>query len=381
MPSVYLHVPFCRSRCTYCGFYSGEPLGAVDRFVRAAVREIGLRAGEGRPTGPVDTVYLGGGTPSLLGPARVARLLATVDRSWGIAAGAEVTLEANPCDLPDPAGFRAAGITRLSLGVQALDDAVLAALGRRHTAAEAENAVARAARAGFASVGVDLIYGVPDLSPGRLGEWVTRLAALGATHLSAYSLELHPGTPLSERARTGAFRPADETGEHAQWRAVAGRARAEGLAPYELSNFARPGHESRHNLAYWTGRPYGGVGPGAHGFDPDQGPWGTRWWNAPDLSGYLAALDRGRFPPGGADPLDRPAALLEALFLWLRRPEPLASGLRPERFGWSPEKTARQLMPLVRSGDLTPGSLTPTPRGQRRADGLSLWCRERLLGA
>ncbi len=381
MSSVYLHVPFCRSRCPYCGFYSGESLDAVDRFVRAAVREIGLRAGEDRPPGPVDTVYLGGGTPSLLGPARVARLLTAVDRCWGVATGAEVTLEANPGGLPDPAGFRAAGITRLSLGVQALDDAVLSTLGRQHTAAEAENAVVRAVRTGFVSVGVDLICGVPDLAPGRLGEWVARLAALGATHLSAYSLEVHPGTPLAERVRTGAFRPAGEAEECAQWRAVAARARAEGFAPYELSNFARPGHESRHNRAYWTGRAYAGIGPGAHGFSPDLGPWGTRWWNAPELAGYLAALDRGRLPPGGADPLDRPAAVLEALFLWLRQPVPLEEGLRPERFGWSAGAVLRRLAPLVRSGDLAPGSLTPTPRGQRRADGLSLWCRDRLLGS
>lgn len=377
---LYLHIPFCASRCRYCAFYSGEPLGRRGRLVEGLVGEMAQRRQLAK--GPATSVYFGGGTPSLLGAKAVARLLDRASAVWGLDAAAEVTLEANPGDSLDLAALRRAGVTRLSLGVQALDDRVLAGLGRRHTAAQARTALAAAVRAGFDQLSADLLLGLPDTSAERLAAWVGELVTLGAGHLSLYSLELHPGTELAEAAAAGEFRPADPELEAAQYDAVCRAAAAAGLAPYEVSNFARPGQCCRHNLAYWSRAPYLGLGPGAHSFLPASGPWGRGQWNDPGLEPYLDAVDRGQRPPGGGEDLTREQALLERLFLDLRRTAPVAPRELASAFGIDPGSAAAAFGILAERGlfrVLDGGRLGPTAAARRRADGLAVALCERLL--
>ncbi|MHB8764152.1 MAG: coproporphyrinogen-III oxidase family protein [Deferrisomatales bacterium] len=374
--SIYIHVPFCRSRCRYCAFYSGEPLDRLDSYPSWVAAEAELRAAAGSVAGPAHTVYFGGGTPSLLGPRGLGAVLAALDRTWGIAAGAEVTVEVNPADRADLAGLAAAGANRLSIGVQALDDSLLAALGRPHRAADALETLDQASRAGFRRLSVDLLYGLPGLAPRGLADSAARLTARGANHLSAYSLELHPGTPLDADARAGLFLPPTAAEEEAQWDSLLSACRRLGLPPYEVSNFASSPERCRHNLAYWRGNPYLGLGPGAHGYAPALGPFGTRWWNHPGLDAYRDALARGHLPPGGEERLDRRAALLEGLFLALRCTEPLLPGRLEATFALTPGALAPAFALLAREGLVRPGPgglFAPTPEGLRRADGLALW--------
>ncbi len=378
---VYLHLPFCLSRCRYCAFYSGEPLSRCAELVELLGIEMVLRVKDDR--GPVQTVYFGGGTPSLMAPEQVRHLLRAVDRTWGLDRSAEVTMEVNPADRLPLESFRNAGVTRLSVGVQSLDDAVLVELGRRNTAAQARSTLAAAAVAGFASVSADLLLGLPGTSPGDLARWVQELVGLGAKHLSLYSLELHPGTELSAAAAQGRFRPPAEALEEAQFRTVVRAAEACGLQGYEVSNFALAGHDCRHNTATWRGEAYLGLGPGAHSFLPGAGPWGARRWNEPGLDPYLTNLRQGNLPPGGREELSREQALLERLFLSLRCRAAVAPRELATRFGLDPADTAAAFQVLAEKGlfaALPGGRLRPTWEGLRRADGLALGLHERLLG-
>ena len=366
--ALYVHVPFCVSLCPYCDFvvYAGAaaqgPRTRAAAFVEALRAELTLRAdaldvafGAGRP--PLETVYLGGGTPSLLPAGAVADLLGLVKARFGVAAGAEVTLEANPG--PDERGdaraLRAAGVTRLSFGAQSLSDPGLRRLGRRHRASDVGAAVAAAREGGIGSVSLDLLYDTPD---GSLGDWIDTLEAalvLGPDHLSLYALTLDdpdaegltgpagdhlPTTAGARRWRALARPRQDEDRAAAQYHYAVHRLAEDGWRGYEISNWARPGHESRHNLVYWERRPYEAVGPGAHAFDGT-----TRRWNAARLEGYLGALtpaDGGlpRLPPGGFETLDPTAMAAESVILGLRtdRGVPLAMAHEPplaDAFGWA----------------------------------------------
>lgn len=263
---LYLHWPFCRSKCPYCDFNS-HPLGAAapdpEIWARAYLAEMdrGAALTAGRT---LDSVFLGGGTPSLMPPALVGRLLDHAARRWTLANDCEITLEANPgtVDTANLTGFAASGINRLSLGLQAMDDGSLKALGRLHDTAQGI-AAARRAAALFPRLSLDLMIARPAQTAATLAAELDRLfdlvAETGAGHLSLYQLTLEPGTPLAAAAP-----PLPEEADHLYALTVA-RCRAEGLPPYEISNFARPGAESRHNLLYWRGGDWLGLGPGAHG--------------------------------------------------------------------------------------------------------------------
>lgn len=366
--ALYIHIPFCVSLCPYCDFvvYAGAaargPNARVDAFLGALDAELGLRADAldvafGRERPALETVYLGGGTPSLLPAEAIARLLDKVRARYGLAAGAEVTLEANPGpdERGDAVALCAAGVTRLSLGAQALSDAGLRRLGRRHRAADVAGAVAAARDAGLASISLDLLYDAPDAS---LGDWIETLEAalaLEPDHLSLYALTLDdpdaegltgpggdhlPTTAGARRWRAAARPRQDEDRAVAEYHHAIHRLAADGWRGYEISNWARPGHESRHNLVYWERRPYEAVGPGAHAFDGV-----TRRWNAARLDGYLVALvpaDGGvpTLPPGGSEAIDPATGAAEAVILGLRtdRGVPLASINEPplaDVFGWA----------------------------------------------
>jgi putative oxygen-independent coproporphyrinogen III oxidase len=264
---VYIHWPFCLSKCPYCDFNSHVRHAGIDetRFARAFAAEIAATAAR-VPGRTVSTIFLGGGTPSLMAPATVAALLDAVARYWRVAPDAEVTLEANPTSVEATRfrGYRAAGVNRVSLGVQALDDGALAELGRLHSAREALDAVA-VARAAFERYSFDLIYARPRQTPRDWANELERALAEAGEHLSLYQLTIEAETPFAVLHAAGKLKTPDEDAARALYDTTQDVCAAHGLPAYEVSNHARPGGECRHNLIYWRMHEYAGVGPGAHG--------------------------------------------------------------------------------------------------------------------
>lgn len=281
---LYIHIPFCKAKCAYCDFYSlaqsEERMDAYVSALTASLRSAAPNAAEHT----VDTVYFGGGTPSLLGAKRLVSLLSTVADSFAVAPGAEITFEANPESARDVSTLRTlrnAGFNRVSLGMQSADDKELRAIGRIHGARDTEEAVAAARAAGFDNLSLDLIYGLPGQTQEQWRHSLAAAMALAPEHLSCYGLKVEPGTPLYAR-RDSVSLPDDDAQAELYLSAVESLA-ANGWAQYEISNFARPGHESRHNLKYWELGEYLGFGPGAHS---DFG--GRRFAVARDLNAFLA---------------------------------------------------------------------------------------------
>ena len=264
---VYVHWPFCLSKCPYCDFNSHVRHQPVDeeRFASAFAREIETSAARA-PGREVSSIFLGGGTPSLMKPQTVGAILDSIGRHWRVAPNAEVTLEANPTSVEATrfAGYRAAGVNRVSLGVQALDDASLKALGRLHTAREALDAVA-IARKNFERYSFDLIYARPDQTPEMWADELKLAISEAAEHLSLYQLTIEEGTPFFGLHAAGKLKTPDEAMARALYDVTQEVCGQHGLPAYEISNHARAGAECRHNLVYWRGDEYAGVGPGAHG--------------------------------------------------------------------------------------------------------------------
>ena len=264
---VYVHWPFCLSKCPYCDFNSHVRHSAIDetRFARAFAREIETTAA--RTAGcEVTSIFLGGGTPSLMQPRTVGAIVDAIGKHWRLSPGAEVTLEANPTSVEATrfAGYRTAGVNRVSLGVQALDDASLKALGRLHSAREALDAVA-VARKAFDRYSFDLIYARPDQTPRMWADELELAIAEAAEHLSLYQLTVEEGTPFFGLYAAGKLKMPDEATARALYDVTQEVCARHGLPAYEISNHARSGAECRHNLVYWRGQPYAGIGPGAHG--------------------------------------------------------------------------------------------------------------------
>ncbi|HEY3163112.1 MAG TPA: coproporphyrinogen-III oxidase family protein [Candidatus Limnocylindrales bacterium] len=369
---LYIHVPFCVSLCPYCDFVvvagaaTRGPTNRIAAFVAALESELRLRAdgldiafgAPGTPARPpLDTVYLGGGTPTLLPADVVAALLETVRHRFGVGADAEVTIEANPGpdERGDPAALARAGVTRISFGAQSLDRAELRRLGRRHRPADVADAVAAARAAGIGSVNLDLLYDIPH---GSLVTWIDTLEAalaLEPDHLSLYALTLDdpdaegltgpagdhlPTTRGARRWRDAAIPAQDEDRAAAQYHHAVHRLAEDGWRGYEISNWARRGHESRHNLAYWERRPYSAIGPGAHAFDG-----AVRSWNAANVGRYIGALTptdgaAAALPPGGSETIDAATAAAETIVLGLRTDHgvPRAAANEPplaDSFGWA----------------------------------------------
>jgi putative oxygen-independent coproporphyrinogen III oxidase len=264
---VYVHWPFCLSKCPYCDFNSHVRHAPIDedRFAQAFAREIETTAAR-TPGRQVSSIFLGGGTPSLMRPQTVGAILDAIAKHWRVAANAEVTLEANPTSVEATrfAGYRAAGVNRVSLGVQALDDASLKALGRLHTAREALDAVA-IARTAFERYSFDLIYARPDQTPQMWADELKLAISEAAEHLSLYQLTIEPDTPFFGLHAAGKLKTPDEATARALYDVTQEVCAAHGLPSYEISNHARAGAECQHNLVYWRGEEYAGIGPGAHG--------------------------------------------------------------------------------------------------------------------
>jgi putative oxygen-independent coproporphyrinogen III oxidase len=326
---VYIHWPFCLSKCPYCDFNSHVRRAAIDepRFVRAFADEIAATAAR-VPGRTVSTIFFGGGTPSLMQPATVASLLDAIARHWSVAADAEVTLEANPTSVEAERfrGYRTAGVNRVSLGMQALDDRALGELGRLHSADEALAALG-VARQVFARYSFDLIYARPRQTPQEWARELTRALTEAGEHLSLYQLTIEPDTPFAALHAAGRLQTPDEDAARALYDTTQEVCAAHGLPAYEISNHARPGGECRHNLVYWRGHEYAGVGPGAHGrLDIDGSRYATATEKRPEA--WLERVEHHGHGLVTDDALTRQEMADEFLLMGLR----LAEGIDPSRY-------------------------------------------------
>ncbi|MBQ1737066.1 MAG: radical SAM family heme chaperone HemW [Muribaculaceae bacterium] len=314
MAGVYVHIPFCASRCSYCDFFSTLRLDEVGHdYVEALIAEARLRKAElnGKP---VKTLYMGGGTPSQLPLPLLARLIDGLKATLDLNAVEEFTLEANPDDVTPEwcAAVRALGVNRVSMGVQSFQDAVLRLVGRRHTARQAIDAVASLRHAGIDNISIDLIYGLPGQTLETWAESVRQAVDLRPQHISAYGLTYEPGTRLWQQRECGEVVEASEDQYLDMYRILVGLLQVAGYEHYEISNFALPGYRSRHNSSYWNETPYLGLGAAAHSYD------GTmRRSNPADLCGYIRRITSGQ-----------PACQVEDLAWWERYDERVMLGLR-----------------------------------------------------
>ena len=289
MAGIYLHIPFCRKACTYCDFHFSTSAKGREGLLDAMELEL-LRRSNEIGDAPVSTIYFGGGTPSLLEPARIAALLQQCNDLFRVQRNAEVTLEANPDDITAERleQWKAMGITRLSLGTQSFRADRLIWMGRAHNAEQALKSIALIAKAGFTSWTIDLIYGLPQMTLTEWDEQLTIALDHGMPHLSAYCLTVEPKTALAHQVKKSIVSMPGDADQSAQFDRLMERMEVAGLEHYEISNFGLPGHHSRHNSSYWEGVPYLGIGPSAHSFDGSK-----RRWNVANNARYVQGVIEG----------------------------------------------------------------------------------------
>ena len=365
--SIYVHVPFCASRCGYCDFntYTATELGdSVSRAtfhevlaseVRVAAQELGPRE--------VSTVFFGGGTPTLIGASALGEVLASIRDEFALAPDAEITTEANPDSVDEAAlaALRASGFTRISFGMQSTATHVLRVLDRTHTAGRSL-AMARAARvAGFEHVNLDLIYATPGESDDDLRRTLDDVIEADVDHVSAYSLIVEDGTPLARRIGRGELPMPDDDIAASRYEIIDDALMAAGLDWYEVSNWSRPGGECRHNIAYWRSDDWWGIGPGAHSHVD-----GVRWWNAKHPRTYADALASGATPEAGREVLTDDDKRVERVMLALRMREGLAASEVSDE-GWLDRTVDAGLIDGASLGD---GRIVLTGRGRLLADRL-----------
>lgn len=367
---LYLHVPFCSAVCPYCDFAVRTGAPAVRAaFVDTLIAEMSLWADW---RAPIDTIYLGGGTPSLLAGDDLARLLEAARGNLPITRDARLFLEANPEDV-DPRrtrDWRALGVATVSLGVQSFVDDELRRLGRRHDGAAARAAVQACLEAGFDTVSVDLIFGSPQQSAGALRESLNTTIALAPQHVSCYQLTIHDGTTFARWRERGRLVEMPERDQADRFSLIHDLLGAAGWAAYEVSNFAAaPAHRSRHNLKYWHHAPYLGLGPSAHSFDGT-----SRWWNVRDLAPYTERVRSRRRPVEASEALDDEALALETLMLGLRTTDGVDLAAYARRFGVDLAARNRTLLKALAEQGLVAidrARLAPTVAGLAVADGLA----------
>jgi len=361
---VYVHVPFCARRCSYCDFSIAVRRDVpVTEFLDALRRELTVRLGEpGTRFAPasIETLYFGGGTPSHLGAAGVGAMMTLMREFFTWPTDAEVTLEANPDDVTASAtaAWRVAGITRVSLGAQSFDDSVLSWMHRSHSSAQIDTAVDVLRESGFASWSFDLIFALPATLQRDWERDLHRALEKRPPHLSLYGLTIEPGTPLSRWNDRGEAQPADELAYEHEFLSAHAAAASAGFDHYEVSNFAQPGHHAVHNRSYWSGAPYLGVGPSAHGFDGR-----VRRWNRAAYAAWRDAVAGGDDPMAGSEPIGMDEAWVEAVYLGLRTTSGLV--IHPSQ--------AATLEPWIARGwaAIEGDRLTLTPLGWLRLDSLA----------
>lgn len=308
MAGIYIHIPFCRTRCVYCGFFSTTSLSKIDAYVDALCKELSERRNYLRGE-DVSTIYFGGGTPSQLSIGQIKRILDSIYNINNVRANAELSFEGNPDDLTLPYlhDLHDLGINRLSMGVQSFDDSRLQFLHRRHSSAQAKEAVLNAVDAGFRNISIDLMFGFPLQTVEQWRRDVEMAMSLPIQHLSAYSLMYDDGTPLSAMLERGDIEELDEEVSLQMYKVLVESLTSGGFEHYEISNFCKPGYRSRHNSSYWSGVPYLGVGAGAHSYDGS-----TRQYNVESLAEYMASSPQ----------------IAESLSKWERYNEFVFTGLR-----------------------------------------------------
>ncbi len=379
--AVYVHVPYCVTRCGYCDFttYTADELGTApgasrEGWADAAVSEVRLAARVlGSSVPALDSVFFGGGTPTVLAPGDLLRVLDGIASTWGLRPDAEVTVEANP-ESVQPASLdvlRAGGVTRLSLGMQSAVPHVLAVLDRVHTTGRVKQAVAAARAAGFDNLSLDLIYGTPGESLDDWGRTLDVALDLAPEHISAYALIVEPGTRLAAQIGRGAIAAPDDDLMAAMYQMADERLGADGFSWYEISNWARsPGVRSRHNSLYWQDATWWGIGPGAHSH-----VGGVRWWNVRHPAAWADRLAAGLSPAAARETLDESARRLERIMLGLRTVR--GAALDDVRVAVGDE-AAQRLADLAAQGlldapSMLAGRVVLTLRGRLLADTVTRW--------
>ncbi len=363
-PRLYVHVPFCKTKCPYCDFYSSTSDADVPRWLSCLAREIDLYTGT---FSHFDTVYIGGGTPSLLDEHEIALLINTITTAFDITDDSEITIELNPDDVTPAklAVYREIGINRISLGVQSLRDDELAFLGRRHNAKRALDAIREIRDARFDNLGVDLIYGFEGQGIAGWKRTLRCVLDLSPEHLSCYQMTIEPDTPFGRLRAEGSIREPDEELQRRLFLTTAEFLRAHGYIHYEISNFARSEDLiARHNSKYWRHAPYLGLGPAAHSFRENK-----RWWNVRSVAEYCRALEAGTAPVAGSEQLQPDQIALEKIYLGLRTRDGVDLDLVSRNMPAQNALRRLQKESLVR---ITGGRLTPTPKGFLVADELPL---------
>ena len=372
MAGIYIHIPFCRSRCIYCGFYSTTALDLRQRYVDALCREMEIR-GTGHsisgqspdqgPVPPISTIYLGGGTPSQLTFDQLHQLFIYINKVYPLTSKKEITIEVNPDDVTDEyaAALRQLPVNRVSMGIQTFDDQRLRFLHRRHTARQAIETVSILRAAGIRNLSIDLMYGFPGET---LSDWqsdIDSALSLNVEHISAYCLMIEEGTPL-HKLQGDCPQCVDEETERSMYYTLIDRLTAAGYEHYEISNFARPGFRSRHNSSYWNGTPYIGLGAAAHSYDIH-----SRSWNIADVNAYIEGIERGErlFEE---ELIDDDTRYNDAVTVGLRTCEGIDLNTLPKKYRDYCMKNARRylddgLLELSVVGNLTSPTLHLTRRG------------------
>ncbi len=372
--SLYVHIPWCQSKCPYCDFNShAASAWPEEQYTRALICELEYRASTPACAGQrIKTIFFGGGTPSLFDPKSIGAIIDAANHVCGIENDAEITLEANPgtVDLAKLAGMRAAGVNRISFGAQSFNAATLKFLGRIHSADETRAAAKMARRAGFDRLNLDLIFAVPGQTVADVLFDIESVVALEPDHISAYNLTFEEGTAFFTDLKRGRIKQLATDEQAAMYQTVREEIPRRGYAMYEISNYAPPGHEARHNLTYWRGETYLGIGAGAHSYAGD-GRGGRRWWNEKLPARYIGAIEERQNAEAGAESIDEATAQSEFVFLNLRLRDGFALADFHERFGRNFECIFGSVAtPLFNNGLLTlsGGRIMLTDRGLEMAD-------------
>ena len=327
MAGIYIHIPFCKQRCLYCAFYSSTLHSKQQEYCDALCREIIMR--RNYIIGIIDTVYFGGGTPSTLTREQLQKILGTIKENYRLSPSAEITIEANPDDLTPEylATLRSLSFNRLSMGIQSFDDAQLKAIGRRHTAERARQAVKDARTAGFENISIDLMFALPSSTSAQWQESIKQAIELRPTHISAYNLTYEEETPLYRALQQGKIEAVDEEENLKQFEILIEQLAAAGYRHYEISNFALPGYESRHNSSYWHDIPYLGCGAAAHSYNGE-----SRSWNISDIKTYIEGINNG-VPFSEVEQLTTAEQYNDAILTRLRTADGVPSDWMRKKFG------------------------------------------------
>ena len=369
LPGLYIHVPFCISKCPYCGFYSITDLSLISGYLVALRREMDFFKNW---TETFDTFYIGGGTPSVLSPRQIEKLILDARNAFNISEDAEITIEMNPADIsPALCGtLYGAGVNRVSIGIQSFDDEILAFLGRRHRSAIAADAIKTVRKAGFENISIDMLYGVPGQDIKVWTETLQQAVAFNPDHISCYQLTAEKGTLLAQDIQSGLIALPDEALQAKFFFVTAEILEKCGYAQYEVSNFSVPGREARHNQKYWMHVPYLGLGPSAHSFSV-----GERRWNVRSVHSYIVKLTEGNLPLEETEILDSEKMRMETLFLGLRTSGGISLNKFKTLFDFDLMQEKKDVIDsLMAEGFVTisDGFIKPTIKGLAVADSLAL---------